>query len=91
MQTTLKKEYKGSPVYIKKLNANWEINPHRCFCCREQIKKGEVLLLMNMYRYIPNILIHEECFKKWEGNTNSLFSDIEDSWKKYKALKEVFN
>ena len=51
---------------------------------------GKALLVINNYKYIPNVFIHEKCFKECENTTDKLFFDIEEAWKKYKSLKEIF-
>lgn len=83
-------KYKDSRVHLRECNGIGKFNPHRCFCCNEQIKDGKAILVINNYRYIPNVFIHEKCFKECENNTDALFSNIEGAWKKYKILKEIF-
>ena len=85
-------KYKDSLVHLRECDGNGirKFNPHRCFCCNEQIKDGKALLVINNYKYIPNVFIHEKCFKECENTTDKLFSDIEEAWKKYKSLKEIF-
>lgn len=86
-------EYKDSNVYLRECDGIevQECNSHKCFCCNHQIENGKALLIVNSYQYVPNMFIHEECFKKYENNTDKLFSSIENSWNKYKELEKIFD
>lgn len=86
-------KYKDSRVYLRECNGNdvQKYNPHKCFCCNHQIENGKALLIVNNYQYVPNMFVHEECFKKYENDTNKLFSNIENSWNEYKELNKIFN
>ena len=60
-----------------------------CFCCNKEIVSGEdIVLLINNYKHIPNMVLHKNCFE--EQNTTELCQDIEDSYKKYKELHSIF-
>ena len=83
-------KYKDSNVYFTTHNGRWSINPHRCFCCNNFIQDGKAILVVNNYQYIPNVLIHEECFDRWKNKTDELVSDIESAYIDYKNLQEVF-
>ena len=67
------------------------LNPKVCFCCGKKTVGGEsVVLLINNYKSFSNVLIHEDCFKMWENNTDGLCKDLEESYKKYKELEKIF-
>lgn len=83
-------KYKDSNVYFTTHNGRWSMNPHRCFCCNNFIQDGKAILVVNNHQYIPNVLIHEECFDGWKNKTDELVSDIESAYVDYKNLQEVF-
>ena len=83
-------KYKDSNVYFATHNGRWSMNPHRCFCCNKPILDGKAILTVNNSKYIPNVLIHEECFDIWKNKTEELVSDIESAYNNYKNLQEVF-
>lgn len=83
-------QYKDSIIHMRKINANWNSNPRYCFCCIQPIKNGVAIAAINNYKYIPNMLMHENCFSEWETKTDELFSDMEKSWSKYKTLDKIF-
>ena len=86
--------YKGDIVrckqYIRGRGAS-HLNPKYCFCCGKEIKDGEsAVLLVSNCKSLPNVLIHEECFKEWEKRTDDLCGDIESAYHQYKQLDMVF-
>lgn len=83
--------YKDSVVYFSEHNGHWSINPHNCFCCNKLVRSGKAILVINNGKYIPNILLHTECFSRWEGNEPELISDIEKVWKEFQELNKIFN
>ena len=83
-------KYKDSNVYFTTHNGRWSMNPHRCFCCNKPILDGKAILTVNNHKYIPNVLIHEECFDIWKNKTEELVSDLESAYNNYKNLQEVF-
>lgn len=82
--------YKDTKIYAIEHNGRWELTSRRCICCNQPIKNGKALLVINNYKHIPNIIIHTECFNKYDGNYNELFSIIETEWQHYKDMREVF-
>ncbi len=83
-------KYKDSLIHIRDINANWDENPKRCYCCGEPINKGKALLFINNHQYIPNILLHPKCYDKQPDKQN-LFANIETDYKKYKKLCQIFD
>ncbi len=82
-------KYKDSLIHMRDINANWDKNPKRCYCCGEPINKGKALLFINNHKYIPNILLHPECYAK-QTDKQTLFTHIETDYKKYKKLCQIF-
>lgn len=86
-----KVKYKESDVWFRECNGAWDINPHDCYCCNKPIKTGEkATLIFNNYKYIPNILVHSECFDEQKLKVCELLADIEESYNQYKMLSRVF-
>ena len=48
------------------------------------------VLLINNYKEIPNIILHDECFEHWKNKTDELCSDIAKAHDDYKRLNEIF-
>ena len=64
---------------------------HTCFCCNHEIENGaNVVLLINNYKYIPNLLLHATCAREQENNTDSLCDDICKALSQYKQLDNIF-
>jgi len=91
MENTGVIRFKDSDVLVRKAEGNWESNPHDCFCCKKPVQQGRAVLLMNNYKYIPNILLHEECFDTAELRIENLLSDIEREYEQYKILHRIFS
>ena len=83
-------KYKDSLIHIRDINANWDENPKRCYCCSEPINKGKALLFINNHKYIPNILLHPECYAE-QTDKQTLFTHIEADYNKYKELCQIFD
>lgn len=90
VKKTMEIKFKDSWVWVIEAKGNWEINPQNCFCCEKSIKKGEAMLLINNYKYIPNMLLHKECFNNIEEPLESFLNKIEESYKQYKNMNKVF-
>lgn len=43
-------KYKHSLIHMRDINANWDENPKRCYCCGEPINKGKALLFIKNKR-----------------------------------------
>lgn len=84
--------YKGNIVGCRRhTRGSSNLNPKVCFCCGKETKDGEsVVLLINNYKSFSNVLIHEDCFKEWENNTDELCKDLEKSYVKFKELGKIF-
>lgn len=82
-------KYKNSLIHVRDINANWDENPKRCYCCGEPIYNGNAYLFINNYKYIPNILLHTECYDK-QTDKQTLFTHIEADYAKYKKLSQIF-
>ena len=54
------------------------------------VQDGEVTLLANNYKHIPNILIHSECLDKWEGRKEELCEKIEEEYLDWMGKNEIF-
>ncbi len=85
-------EYKDSFVYVQKYHTGnlAEKIQKTCFCCNKKINNCRGVLLINNYKYIPNVLIHEECFKKWENKKEVLCDNIYTKYRQWKELGEIF-
>lgn len=83
-------KYKDSLIHMRDINADWDVNPKRCYYCGEPINKGKALLFINNHKYIPNILLHPECYDTQKDKQN-LFAHIETDYNKYKKLRQIFD
>ena len=57
------------------------------------IKKNNncmAVLLINNFKEIPNIILHDECFEHWKNKTDELCDDIVKAHDDYKRLNEIF-
>lgn len=84
--------YKDTSVWFKEYesgNLPKELQ-RTCFCCGKKINKCKVVLLINNYKIIPNVLMHSECFSEWKNKTDELLGDIENSYSKWNQLNNVF-
>ena len=43
-------KYKDSLIHMRDINANWDENPKRCYCCSKPINKGKALLFIKNKR-----------------------------------------
>lgn len=60
-----------------------------CWCCNEEFKDNdECVILINNYKYIPNVLLHKICFDK--ADKESLCCHIEWDYKEYQQLQKIF-
>ena len=84
-------KYKDSNVYFILQNGRWSMNPHKCFCCMKPISDGNAILVANNHQYIPNVLLHEECFDMWKDKTDELLSDMESAYDDYNTMQEIFH
>ena len=91
MKKTEKIQYKGSIVTVRRwYHRDTGGLKRRCFVCRKEIQDGEVTLLANNYKHIPNILIHSECLDKWEGRKEELCGKIEEEYLDWMEKNEIF-
>ena len=88
-------KYKNTPVYAR----NWHYGnmpsklQRTCFCCNKKINNCMAVLLINNYKEIPNVILHDECYEQWKDKTDELCDDIAEAYyeyKKYKKLNGIF-
>lgn len=85
-------KYKDSTVAVRE----WETGTipkkmqRTCFCCGKKVSSCKAVLLINNYKYIPNVVLHSECFSRQEGRTEELCDDIQSSYEQYRKLESVF-
>lgn len=85
-------DYKDSFVAVRE----WETGfipdkmQRTCFCCGKKISNCKAVLLINNYKYIPNVMLHAACFSKREDNVVKLCDGIQASYMQYKILDSVF-
>ena len=67
-------EYKGTPVHVRRWHyGNMPSELQRtCFCCNKKINNCMAVLLINNYKEIPNVILHDECFDMWKNKTDEL-------------------
>ena len=88
--TTFK--YKNTPVYVRRghyRNMPPELQ-RTCFCCNEKMNNCMVILLINNYKEIPNVILHNECYEQWKDKTDELCDDITETYDEYKRLNKIF-
>lgn len=88
--TTFK--YKNTPVYVRRghyRNMPSELQ-RTCFCCNEKMNNCMVVLLINNYKEIPNVILHDECYEQWKDKTDELCDDIAEVYDEYKKLNGIF-
>lgn len=61
-----------------------------CFCCRKKVNNCKAVLLINNYKYIPNVIMHSECFSQQEDKAEELCDSIQSSYEQYRKLDSVF-
>ena len=85
-------KYKNTPVYVRRWHyGNMPSELQRtCFCCEEKINNCNAVLLINNYKEIPNVVLHDKCFKCWEDITDELCDEIAEAYNDYKKLNEIF-
>ena len=49
-----------------------------------------VVLLINNYKEIPNVILHDECYEQWKNKTDELCDNIAKAYDDYKKLNEIF-
>ena len=88
--TTFK--YKNTPVYVR--SGHYGNRPSKlqrtCFCCNEKMNNCMVVILINNYKEIPNVILHDECYEQWKNKTDELCSEIAKAHDEYKRLNEIF-
>lgn len=84
--------YKDSFVAVREWHyGNFPEQMQRtCFCCRRKINNCNVTLLVNNYKYIPNVILHSDCFKEWENKPEELCDSILLSYRAWKRDDEIF-
>ena len=85
-------KYKNTPVYVCRghyRNMPSELQ-RTCFCCNEKMNNCMVVLLINNYKEIPNVILHDECYEQWKNKTDELCDDIVKAHDDYKRLNEFF-
>lgn len=89
-------QYKDSFVVIRYMlgEARAYTRPQKCICCGKALNDKEcVALLINNYKYFPNILVHKKCLEALENDAESevkmenLFQKIEQMYQQYRELK----
>ena len=85
-------KYKNSPVYVRRGHySNMPSELQRtCFCCNERMNNCMVVLLINNYKEIPNVILHGECYEQWKDKTDELCDDIAEVYDEYKKLNGIF-
>lgn len=85
-------DYKGTPVFVREWHSGNlpEQMQNTCFCCHRKINNCDATLLINNYKYIPNVVMHSKCFKQWESKTDELCDDICSAHDNWKYLNEIF-
>lgn len=84
--------YKDSFVAVRE----WETGiipkemQRTCFCCGKKVSSCKAVLLINNYKYIPNVMLHSECFSRQKDRTEELCDDIQSSYGQYRKLESVF-
>ena len=87
--------YKGTFVAVR--SCHFRSRNHEdgrtCWCCQEEFKDNdECVILINNYKYIPNMLLHKDCFYKVEPDCREIFCEsIENDYKEYKEFEKIFN
>ncbi len=89
--TTFK--YKNTPVYVRSWHyGNMPSKLQRtCFCCNKKINNCMAVLLINNYKEIPNVILHDECYEQWKNKTDELCDDIAKAHDDYKRLNEILD
>ncbi len=73
--------FKKLPMYL---------NSRKCYCCNKNIGFDEkVILMINNHKYIPNMLLHEACYKSF-NNKENFIGNIEKDYREYKDKNEIF-
>ena len=88
--TTFK--YKNTPVYVRRghyRNMPSELQ-RTCFCCNEKMNNCMVVILINNYKEIPNVILHDKCYEQWKDKTDELCDDIAEAYDDYKKLNGIF-
>ena len=85
-------DYKDSFVAVRRYNTGQLPKELRrdCYCCKDKINNCRAVLLINNHKYIPNVLIHEECFDARQ-NKVEFFEEIEGKYQEFKSLCSTFN
>lgn len=87
--------YKDTFVAIR--NCTFRSRNHEegktCWCCNDEFKDDEkCILLINNYKYIPNMILHKDCFERVHPDyRDKLCENIERDYREYKELAKVFN
>ena len=85
-------KYKDTSVYVRRGHyRNMPSELQRiCFCCNEKMNNCMVVLLINNYKEIPNVILHDECYEQWKDKTDELCDDIAKDYDEYKKLNGIF-
>ena len=85
-------KYKNTPVYVRSCHyGNMPSKLQRtCFCCLEKVNNCMAVLLINNYKEIPNVILHDECYERWKDKTDELCDDIAKAYDEYKKLNGIF-
>ena len=86
-------DYKDSFVTIRRFNTGIIVPKEAirtCIVCGEKINQCKAALLINNNRYIPNILLHDECLAKHMDDPVALCDEIAEKHANYVKLKETF-
>ena len=62
----------------------------KCYCCQNGINDCRAVILINNHKYIPNVLMHENCFDERQNKTE-LFEEIENKYIEFNHLRSTFN
>lgn len=85
-------DYKDSDVAVREWHCGNlpEQMQRTCFCCRRKINNCNATLLINNSKYIPNIMLHSDCFKERENELEELCDSIFLSYCAWKRDNEIF-
>ena len=83
--------YKDSFVAVHHCkNLPMHLNPRKCYCCNKNIESDEqIALMVSNNEYIPNMFLHETCYKSF-GNKENFIGNIEKDYREYKVKNEIF-
>lgn len=86
--------YKDTFVHVRscKFRSQNHIERKTCWCCNHEFQDEEqCVILINNYKYIPNMIIHKECYNKVKpGYRENMCENIEKDYRDYEELSEIF-